>query len=232
MHDSAQPVLKVRRRDWLVFRWKSSGKKLEELARRFGFQALALHFTTSPGPPDPPLKAPSPSLNHPAKLPQKIPSHRHPTRRHTCSTTTSTTTTLKLTYLIAPSTAQSSTHYVGRRSRFRYPKCGDCKAYLKKKATLEKEHALILAYRLSPATRVSTLSPTRSQTALHRKSKFRLYAQLSIRYGVNYKLTSNPTVPSSVSVPNADSSVRPQSHSRSLTSRTPSARSPASLAAN
>lgn len=37
---------------------------------------------------------------------------------------------------------------------------------------MEEEHALILVYRPSPATRVSTLSPTRSQTAPHRTSKY------------------------------------------------------------
>jgi hypothetical protein len=49
----------------------------------------------------------------------------------------------------------------------------------------EEEHTLTLVHRLSPATRVSTLSPTRSRTALHRKLEIWLYAQLSIRYGVD-----------------------------------------------
>lgn len=95
-----------------------------------------------------------------------------------------------------------------------------------------EDHALMLEYRLSPGTRVSTSSPTRSRTALHRKSDTTLYAQLPIRYAADLVLTHTLTVPLLASAPSADSSVSLPSRSRSPTSRTPLARSPALPAAH
>jgi hypothetical protein len=91
---------------------------------------------------------------------------------------------------------------------------------------------LIKEHRLSPATRVLTSSPTRSRTVPHRKLEAQPHAGLSIRYTTDILLTSPFAVPLLALAPNADSSVRPQSPSRSLTSRTPSAPSPASPAAH
>lgn len=121
---------------------------------------------------------------------------------------------------------------VGRWLGLWHTKCGDRKAHPARVTTTEEEHALILDHRLSPGTRVSTSSPTRSRTALHRKSDTTLYAQLPIRYAANTILTNIRTVPLSASAPSADSSASPQSRSRSPTSRTPSARCPASPAAH